>query len=183
MRIGGMTDQIVTVQGCRPWQPAPGTELIAVYNQQDRPLSGLLRQNGLPYLFWCIAGQLGDNNIWAYTLIEDSDVSRLSDDDAFDETFDELTLRPRWVALASNGQILISTEFDSHGIESEEEIVQSAAAALRAVADRTREATMGVLPQAEPLETQRWSLVNEPDVSENEFLSLPDAGLMAAVQS
>ncbi len=121
-----MTDQVLLMAGHSPWQPSPSTQLVEVYNRHDRPLSGLLQQGGHHYIFWCIYGHLTDQNIWGYSLLEESDVAALTDDESFDNAFDALTERPQWIALANNGRILVASEFDSFQIHGQEDLVSAA---------------------------------------------------------
>lgn len=74
-----MADQIVIHVGALPWEPSPDAELVEAYSYYDQPTLGLIRQAGLPYVFRCV--DLVDDrfSLWAYALITDEEVARLSE--------------------------------------------------------------------------------------------------------
>lgn len=64
-----MSDLIRLGYGARPWQPSPDAELVAEYQFYDIPLSGILRQGGLEYLFLCLDGAEANVSLWWYTQV------------------------------------------------------------------------------------------------------------------
>jgi hypothetical protein len=96
-----MADQIVIQDGALPWKPSGGSELVETYGYYDQPILGLIRQAGLPYVFRCV--DLIDHrySVWAYALINDREVGRLSEAEDLQLALAEVTAgKPFTVALA-----------------------------------------------------------------------------------
>ena len=72
-----MSEQIAIEQGQVPWAPAADAELMRTLHFYDMPLVGVIRQGGSLHLFRCIEGQVDDNNLWAYTALDDTDLVAL----------------------------------------------------------------------------------------------------------
>jgi hypothetical protein len=73
-----MADQIAIQDGAIPWKPSGGSELIETYGYYDRPILGLIRQAGHPYVFRCV--DFSDPySVWAYALLEEKDAARLGE--------------------------------------------------------------------------------------------------------
>jgi hypothetical protein len=73
-----MADQIMIQDGALPWEPTGGSELIETYGYYDQPTLGLIRQAGHLYVFRRV--DFGDRySVWAYALLEDEEVARLSE--------------------------------------------------------------------------------------------------------
>jgi hypothetical protein len=74
-----MSDELRAEIGRAPWLPAsdvePGTEL----DFYDMPLSGIIRQDGAPFLFVCLAGQDEPLNVWAYARLDSQEATELCD--------------------------------------------------------------------------------------------------------
>ena len=107
-----MSEQIAIEQGRVPWAPAADAELARTLHTYDMPLIGVIRQGGSLHLFRCIEGQVDDNNLWAYTAVDETDLAALDAagpddlDDVIDHVIDG---RPVVVALSrENDGILAS---------------------------------------------------------------------------
>ncbi|MGH9091418.1 MAG: hypothetical protein ACRDZR_08600 [Acidimicrobiales bacterium] len=62
-----MSDLISLSRGRKPWDPALGSDLVAVYNTYDGPLLGVIEQDGVQYLFECIYGHVESLSLWLYS--------------------------------------------------------------------------------------------------------------------
>lgn len=82
-----MTDSIHIEHGCPPWQPTEGTVRGAVYHQYSIPLVGVVVQEGVRFLYWCVTGHAAPENAWAYARINEEDERALAT--AGHENFDE----------------------------------------------------------------------------------------------
>jgi hypothetical protein len=76
-----MADQLVLPIGGLPWDPGAGAILVEELLRYDAPLIGVLEQAGNKYLFWCILGQADPSSLWAYVLLEESDIVLLQEAD------------------------------------------------------------------------------------------------------
>lgn len=106
-----MSDQIAIEQGQVPWLPASDAELVRTLHVYDMPLIGVIRQGGSLYLFRCIEGHVDDNNLWAYTAVDESDVEALvgAGPDDLDDVIDRLVEgRPVVVALSREGDGVVA---------------------------------------------------------------------------
>ncbi len=109
-----MADQVSLQPGFPPWQPAADAELVRTFSYYDMPLIGVIRQAGALYLFLCVEGQSGSENLWAYALIQEDEASTLDrlvrEPNEFDSTLKTLTLgKPLVVALAREGHGVVSS--------------------------------------------------------------------------
>lgn len=98
-----MSEQIAIEQGRVPWAPAADAELMRTFHFYDMPLIGIIRQGGSLHLFRCIEGQVHDNNLWAYTTLDDTDLAALdaTGSDDLDDVIDRVVEgRPVVVALS-----------------------------------------------------------------------------------
>jgi hypothetical protein len=107
-----MSDQVQLTPGARPWLPSAESEPVETLNYYDGPLLGIVRQQGVPYLFRCLAGELGSAQIWLYgTLTEhDSDALRTAEGDELDVVVDRLSRGPVTIALAGQTDGLLYWE-------------------------------------------------------------------------
>lgn len=96
-----MGDQISIQLGERPWQPTDKTELLEEFHRYNRPLAGVLRQEGNLYYFACVDGHADDWSLWAYTLIDEHDVLRLREESADVETAFVEAANPVSLAIAN----------------------------------------------------------------------------------
>jgi hypothetical protein len=87
---GAMNDRVRIQAGAHPWQPSPESELVATYHQYDKPLVGLLRQNGSLFLFRCVEGHADDVSLWVYSAVSEEDVSTIDAVDDIDAELDRL---------------------------------------------------------------------------------------------
>jgi len=67
-----MSDHIHIEKGRDPWLPSDSSESLGIFHQFTIPLVGLIRQQGVEYLFWCVVGHSGPENAWAYARIDNS---------------------------------------------------------------------------------------------------------------
>ena len=83
-----MSDHIHIEKGRSPWQPSDSSELRETFHLFTIPLVGVIAQDNIEYLFWCVVGHAGPENAWAYARVENNfDLEALRN--ATDETFDE----------------------------------------------------------------------------------------------
>lgn len=64
-----MSDLIALDVGRHPWKPTPESELVIEYQHYDIPLTGVIRQGGVEYLFACLDGAEDNVSVWWYTHI------------------------------------------------------------------------------------------------------------------
>ena len=72
-----MSDLLLLQQGARPWLPADNVTPLEILNEYDIPLSGLIEQGGMTFLYVCLLGELEELNIWAYSHLSEAEVGRL----------------------------------------------------------------------------------------------------------
>lgn len=68
-----MSDHIHIEKGWQPWSPSESSELVEVFHEFTIPLVGLIRQQGIDYVFWCVVGATGPESTWAYARVVDGD--------------------------------------------------------------------------------------------------------------
>jgi hypothetical protein len=135
-----MGNQIHLVEGYPPWAPGPDADLVAEYHRHDIPLIGLISQANVPYLFYCLYGQLDAENLWAYVTLTEREVEALEGSESpeqFRERVEAFLLQERaWVALARHGRIVeIAPIYGRQG--SVRDLVNAAADAISAALERT----------------------------------------------
>jgi hypothetical protein len=72
-----MSDAIHIERGAEPWKPTEATEVVEVLHQFSIPLVGVVRQEGVLFLYWCVTGHAGPENAWAYARVHEGDVGTL----------------------------------------------------------------------------------------------------------
>jgi hypothetical protein len=82
-----MSDAVHIEQGAPPWMPSSTTTTKEVLHKYTIPLVGIIEQQGVSFLFWCVTGHAAPENAWAYARVDEDDVQRLKQ--ANDETFDD----------------------------------------------------------------------------------------------
>lgn len=80
-----MADVIRIASGSLPWRPTADSDLVKRYRQHDIPLTGLVEQHSLRYLFHCLAGELDETSIWLYVLVGPDDERTLDETPALFE--------------------------------------------------------------------------------------------------
>jgi hypothetical protein len=83
-----MSDLLYIEKGASPWKPAESTKLVEVFHAFTIPLVGLLDQDNVLYLFWCVVGHAGPENAWGYARIEDAnqlEALRRADHETFEQ--------------------------------------------------------------------------------------------------
>jgi hypothetical protein len=104
-----MSDQLRPQQGARPWLPADDVTSRLLLNEYNIPLAGLIEQDGVIYLHVCLLGELENVNLWAYALLDDAEIGRLSSltGDGLDEAITgALTCRTLVVGIASHHELV-----------------------------------------------------------------------------
>lgn len=105
-----MTNRLSIQNGAVPWQPGDATELLETLHYYDIPLAGLLRQDDRIYLFWCVEGQTGPENLWAYAEVDEEEAAIVRDSGDPDSALAELTAgKPLVVALAREGSGIVAS--------------------------------------------------------------------------
>lgn len=112
-----MSDALHVEEGQAPWLPASNVVAGEVLDFYNVPRAGLLHQSGLTFYFECIIGDGQSVGIWAYSHIDDSEVSALLGAAGPDD-FDALTprlIQNRWVtvAIAADHAIVESSVLDA----------------------------------------------------------------------
>lgn len=104
-----MSDQLRPQQGARPWLPAGDVTSHLLLNEYNIPLAGLIEQDGVIYLYVCLLGELEDVNLWAYALLDDTEINRLASltGDDLNEAVDRaLTHQTLVVGIASHHELV-----------------------------------------------------------------------------
>jgi hypothetical protein len=73
-----VTDRIHVTVGSPPWRPANGTQLVKVIQRATRPLIGIVAQNEVKYVFWCLTGHADESNLWLYAHVTDPEAAELA---------------------------------------------------------------------------------------------------------
>lgn len=124
-----MTDMIRVEVGAAPWLPATSAEPVREYHYYDFPLSGLVRQNGIEYLFMCTSGQDDPTNFWAYWPLPPKERRYLESATTPDEFSDRLR------GLKLHGTAVIALATDTHGILGWREFDPEVPGAMRKASD------------------------------------------------
>lgn len=72
-----MVGRIRPEPGARPWLPAHDVDELYQLDFYDIPLAGIIRQDGVTYLYTCILSQEAPENLWAYAPVSDEEVLAL----------------------------------------------------------------------------------------------------------
>ena len=98
-----MSDQIQFALGHAPWQPSMHSRLLEVFREYDRPLRGVIEQEGNYFMFECIAGELERTSYWLYFRLESFELQELRGlgGEAFDKVMANIfSSRPGRIAIA-----------------------------------------------------------------------------------
>lgn len=104
-----MSDLLRLQQGARPWLPADNVTPLEILNEYDIPLSGLIEQGGMTFLYVCLLGELEELNIWAYSHLSEAETGRLRsliEDDLAAAIDEALANRMLVVALAHDAKLV-----------------------------------------------------------------------------
>jgi hypothetical protein len=104
-----MSDQLRPQQGARPWLPAYDVTSRLLLNEYNIPLTGLIDQDGVTYLYACLLGELEDVNLWAYAWVSDAEISQLTSltgEDLDAAVNQALTHRTLVIGLAAGHQLV-----------------------------------------------------------------------------
>jgi hypothetical protein len=88
---GDVSDLIRVDYGARGWLPAWDCQLVEVLHRQDRPLVGVVQQQGCLYLFDCMSGETDEASVWLYVHISSSEFEQLTSDRSPDSFRELLT--------------------------------------------------------------------------------------------
>lgn len=83
-----MSDAVHIEQGAYPWLPTRETVPGVILHRFTIPLAGLITQDGVQFLYWCVTGHAASENAWAYAQVDTSEVQKLEAADS--ATFDEI---------------------------------------------------------------------------------------------
>lgn len=130
-----MGDLVHIETGRSPWLPASGSEVIEELRYYDAPLEGVLRQDGVDFVFRCIAGQVEPFSLWVYAAIAGAELDALrssEDQDALSAVEADIwrSDRPMTIAFATNDGVVERVDTDGPLVTDR----------LRAVIDRLTEA-------------------------------------------
>jgi hypothetical protein len=107
-----MSDVIRIERGAPPWRPGGGALVVAVFNEYDKPLSGIVEQHSCNYLFDCIYGQVEGLSLWMYSLVGETEAEAMisADKDELEVLMREARGRvPSRLALAIEDVGIVST--------------------------------------------------------------------------
>ncbi len=124
-----MSDVIQVRVGAAPWLPANSVEAVAEYQYYEFPLSGVVRQVGVEYLFMCVAGHDAPLNFWLYWRIP-SDARHHLESSSTSAEF-----RQRLRDLPMAGMAVLAVASDSDGILGWQDFNQDVDGALTSAAD------------------------------------------------
>jgi hypothetical protein len=111
--------------GTPPWAPAADARVVEEYDRHDFPLSGVLEQGGIRYLFKCLLGQMDRASIWAYVPItadEERAIEDLRGDAVLDAIDHLLTNRMLTMAGAGDLHVFFAARIDA-GIEDQQQVI------------------------------------------------------------
>jgi hypothetical protein len=103
-----MGDLLLPEPGARPWMPAGNATTFETLHKYNIPLSGLIEQDGVTFLYACLVGELEELNVWAYSHVTAREVKRLTSllgDDLAAATDAALMHRDVIVALAHDHEL------------------------------------------------------------------------------
>lgn len=82
-----MSDLVLLQQGELPWRPSSTSQVVRVFHEYTVPLVGVIEQDAVQYLFWCVTGHAAPESAWAYASIHDAALvdALESGSDAFDD--------------------------------------------------------------------------------------------------
>ena len=93
-----IADRIELREGDLPWQPHAAEDVV-VLNRCDMPLTGMIRQHGNSYFFWCLRGEVTQGTLWGYLPIGDQERHEIEHEPR-DLILRNLSSRPRAWTLA-----------------------------------------------------------------------------------
>lgn len=105
-----MSDLISIQQGGLPWRPAEESELLDTLHYYDMPLAGVIRQVGILYFFWAVAGQVEEWTLWAYAWISDEEREAILRAEDYKTVLDAATgQRPLVIAVSQEGRGIVAS--------------------------------------------------------------------------
>jgi hypothetical protein len=105
-----MSHLIELYTGAAPWLPDSKAVLVREYQYDDFPLSGIVRQYNVEFLFLCVAGAEEPVNFWAYIHLLPAQREWL-DKSASPDEFEE-----RLLSLSHDGPAMLAVASDRLGI-------------------------------------------------------------------
>jgi hypothetical protein len=107
-----MADVLQVQHGAAPWRPAQDAEAVTEFEYYDVPLSGVVRQHNVDYLFLCAEGATESVSLWLYLHVTDSERDLLAGAETpeeFDGMVDAMELdRPAVLAVAGEGRGILA---------------------------------------------------------------------------
>lgn len=97
--------QISIDVGVAPWAPAEDAKVVIEYDRHDFPLSGVLEQDGVRFLFTCLLGEMERASVWAYVPIA-PDQERLVESVTGDQVLEVID------GLLQNRMLTVAGAFD-----------------------------------------------------------------------
>lgn len=132
-----MADLINIVPGRPPWQPGYDTELTDTFDFHDVPLTGIVAQHGIEYLFQCLIGEMEPLSYWLYTILLPGEAKDLRT-----EPSDPADWSRRLVGVAWDHPGVLAVASDALGVLSSVPIDRFDAEALKVAFDVLRESTL-----------------------------------------
>lgn len=111
--------------GSPPWAPAADAKVVEEYDRHDFPLAGVLEQDGVRYLFSCLAGEMDRASVWAYVPItpaEERTIEELRGDLVLGAIDQLLQNRMLTVSGAGDQRVLYAARIDA-GIEGQGPVI------------------------------------------------------------
>lgn len=108
-----MSDLISLERGMLPWKPSESSEIELVLHRYDKPLMGVLRQQGTAYFFECVYGEAEPASAWVYFHLSDDEVSELDQLEVHllsKWTSRRLVTRPSMMCIAVDGEGIAVTQ-------------------------------------------------------------------------
>lgn len=115
-----MGDLLHPQRGARPWRPTEDSKLVRELDHYNIPLAGLVEQGDATYLFACLFGEMGTDNIWGYVHLSGLEAARLRrgelGEDALVDHIEHLFETQGFViAVALDFEIVDSEYIEPHG--------------------------------------------------------------------
>lgn len=100
-----MGDQLSFQAEAYPWRPTEEAVLEHVFHKYDVPLAGVISQAGNRFFFCRVEDVLSEWSVWAYVLIEETDIERLKDRGTAQKHLEEEAPHPIFLAVARDSRI------------------------------------------------------------------------------
>ncbi|HEY9564766.1 MAG TPA: hypothetical protein VIR30_13450 [Nocardioides sp.] len=105
---------VISVQrGAVPWQPANDAELVATFNKFNVPTIGVVRQDGVEYLFRCVSGHGSVVTAWTYGRLDHdrrAAIEAAEGREAIDAALRSAARFPAVLAIVAEGFGIVASE-------------------------------------------------------------------------